>query len=200
MLVILEAVLKYIPANKGDVPVKKQASEILDHWITTYEEQAQQTAVTSNTLMVLMDGLAREILIKMRGKNRVELDYQPCVEFADTEVKVFEDPEYLETFYLTAPYEGLSEEDDEFTGHYQNLEFIVTAADLFVIFNRYCAAQHIRNPFETPTALGARISNDRAIMESGGWSYISRREGVSQYKKIMGKWYWRFSKKLRATQ
>jgi DNA primase len=198
MLLILEGVLKYLPSQKGDVPVKKQASDLLDHWITTYEEQAQQTAVTSNTLLVLMDGLAREILIKMRGKTKAELDYQAHNEFGEKPVKIFDDPEYLETFFLTEPFEGLSEDEDEFTGQYQYLEFIVTAADLFTIFNRYCANQHIRNPFETPTALGARISNDRAIMESGGWDYISRKEGQSQYKKIMGKWYWRFQKKLRA--
>lgn len=193
MMVILEALLEHLPVHR-DKPIKFQAQELLDRWITYQEEQSTQTAVTSNTLLVLMDGLAKEVLIKMRGKTDLRFDDHPDF---DGKVKVYDDPEYLETFYLTEPKEEESEDEFEFMEQVQRLEMIVTAADLYTIFNRYCANQHVRNPFDSPTALGARITNDRDIMYKGGWEFISRKEGQSQYKKIHGKWYWRFSRKIK---
>ncbi|GAB63084.1 MAG: hypothetical protein DWB56_06815 [Candidatus Jettenia sp.] len=196
MMVILEALLEYIPSQK-DTEIKKQAADLLERWITYQEEQAKQTAVTSNTLLTLMDGLVKEVWIKIRG--RADLQYQSITEYPDKRVLVFDDPEYLETFYLTESQEEISEDEDYegLTESIQRLEMIVTAADLFTIFNRYCANQHIKNPYDSPNALGARISNDKEVMKKGGWEYISRKEGEIKYKKIMGKWYWKFSKKMR---
>ncbi|MEW6115637.1 MAG: CHC2 zinc finger domain-containing protein [Nitrospirota bacterium] len=209
MMVILEAMLKRIPYAKGNVPTKTQAMELLDHWIRTMEEQEHATAITSNTLLNLMDGLAREVLIAIKHKGNTLL-YSDSTEFdppypdfiggkgRGTRVKIHEDPIYLETFYLTdVMQEEAGPEDEDVMESFQRLEFIITAADLYTLFNRYCKNQGIRNPFENPTSLGARISNDRAILEKGGWTYIQRKKDVAQYKKIAGNWHWRFSKKVK---
>ena len=94
---------------------------------------------------------------------------------------------------LTEPEEVVDEDPDGegFTSYVQRLEFIMTAADLYNVFNRFCATMHIKNPFENPTALAARISNDRAILEKADW------EVVYPYKKIQGHNYWRFTKKYK---
>lgn len=193
MLMVLEGVLEYIPW-KQDVPVKKQASEILERWIGEFEEQATQTAITSNTLLTLIDGLAKEIFIKIRGKGLELTAQQVSKHFGDRLVKVFSDQEYLEDFYLTEPEETVDEDPDGegFTSYVQRLEFIMTAADLYNVFNRFCATMHTKNPFENPTALAARISNDRAILEKADW------EVVYPYKKVQGHNYWRFTKKYKA--
>jgi hypothetical protein len=212
MMIILEALLEHIPWKKGEHPVKAQAGEILDRWITTWSEQEAQTAISSNTLLTLMDGLAKEVCIKVRGKGE-ELRWQDHQEFAapypnyldDSSpagdgrlVKVYDDPEYLERFFLTEPHEEPSEEEDEFVENIQRFEVIITAADLFTLLNRYCARQHIRNPFDNPNSLGARISNDRSVMEKAGWEYVRKQKDRLQYKKVGGHYYWRFSKKVRA--
>ncbi|MDH4101246.1 MAG: hypothetical protein OEV28_11825, partial [Nitrospirota bacterium] len=214
MMIILEALLEHLP-YQHEVPIKKQAATLLDRWIGYWDEQESQTAITSNTLLTLMDGLSREILIKMRGKTTEELSYQSHPDFEapypnylegkkegqeEMLVKVFDDPEYLHTFYLTNEYIDKNDDDDDDpnpTGFYHNFEFIITAKELHTLFNRYCANQHIRNPFENPTSLGARISNDGGIMKKAGWTYIQRKKDFKQYKKIAGDWHWRFSKKIR---
>lgn len=212
MMIITEALLQYIPFQK-ETPARTQASALLSHWIGYWDDQEGQTAITSNTLLVLMDGLAKEILIKLRGKKEDEIEYQIHPEFEkpypdyinkkekdDTMVKVYDDPEYLETFYLTYPYEAPDTDEDSYAPvtRFQNFELITTAKDLFTLFNRYCKNQGIRNPFENPTSLGARISNDRKIMAQAGWTYIQKKQDRKQYKKIGGDWHWRFSKKIRA--
>lgn len=212
MMIILEALLIHIPWKK-DLPVKSQASELLDRWIIYWNEQESQTAISSNTLLTLMDGLAKEVCVKIRGRSKEDLSYQDHPEFSapypnycnETEkagegrqVKIYDDPEYLETFFLTEPHEELSEDETEFIENFQRFEVIISSAELFTLLNRYCANQHIRNPFDNPTSLGARISNDKSIMEKGGWEYILFKRDRIQYKKIGGNWYWRFSKKIRA--
>jgi len=215
IMIILELILEYIPLKRGEgLPIKSQASEILDRWINCWEEQEKATAISSNTLLTLMDGLAREICVKIRGAKDDGLGFQSHPEFCPpypnytnkdpsnhegSEVKIYEDPEYIETFFLTEPRDEPSEEDDVFLEKYQRLECILTAAELFTLLNRYCANQHIRNPFDNPNSLGARISNDKSVMETGGWEYIQFSQDRLQYKKRMGNWYWRFSKKIKVS-
>ncbi|MDP2167955.1 MAG: CHC2 zinc finger domain-containing protein [Thermodesulfovibrionales bacterium] len=208
MLLILEGLLKHLPfhAKGGAVPVKKQAEEILEHWIRYQEEHARQTALSSNTLLTLLDGLAREVCVKIRGIPREKaLEYQDHPEFSphpemkeEVRVKVYDDPEYMERFFLSEPKDEVSEDEDEFSESIQRFEFIATAAELHTLLNRYCAAQHTRNPYENPNALGARMSNDRDVLEKGGWSFINRKDGQAFYKKVGGHRYWRLSKKMRA--
>ena len=190
MLLILEGLLEHVPFHR-DVPVKKQAEEILEHWITEFEAQAHETAITSNTLLGYLDGLANEVRIKMRGLN--DLGFATVKEF-DYEVKDYLDPEYHTNFYLSAPQEQLGEEGEETV---VRLDFIVTAAELHTLFNRFCRVQGTRNYFDNPIALGARITNDRETLTRGGWEFISRRPDFApKYKKQGGHWFWRFSKKF----
>ncbi len=192
MLLVLEGILKHVPW-KEDTPVKKQAAEILERWICEFEEQATQTAITSNNLLTLLDGLAKEISIKIRGKGLDLEARQVPKHFGEKLVKVYSDQEYLEDFYLTEPEEAVCEDPDgdEMTVLVQRLEFMMTAADLYNLFNRFCATMHTKNYFENPTALAARISNDREILKKGDW------EVVYPYKKIQGHNYWRFAKRYR---
>mgnify|MGYP001574838179 CR=1 FL=1 len=196
MLLILEGLLEHIPYSKdGSVPLKKQAEEILERWIAEFEAQAHETAITSNTLLTLMDGLAKEVTIKMRAV--ANLEFGEVREFGDRKVKDYLDPEYHTNFYLSEREEELGEDGEEM---FQRLDFIVTAAELYTLFNRFCANQHTRNPFETPMALAARISNEKDVLEKGGWEFISKRPDFApKYKKVGGHWWWRFSKKIRVS-
>ncbi|MDO8282563.1 MAG: CHC2 zinc finger domain-containing protein [Thermodesulfovibrionia bacterium] len=212
MMIILESLLEHIPWKK-ETPIKTQASMILKHWIESWNEQESQTAVDSSTLLNVMDGLAKEVYIKIRGKGLNSITYQSHPEFEapypnlsgegsykgeGIGVYIFDDPEYMETFYLTEKMDDADSDDpDDFLEQVQRLEIIIPAADLYTLLNRYCANQHTRNPFDGPTALGARISNDKHILQKGGWDIVSKKKGQMQYKKVRGKWYWRFSKKLR---
>lgn len=213
MMLLLEGLLKYIPKSKDkDKPIKTQASEILHAWISCQEEHAKETSTTSNTLLMFMDGLAHEIMVKMRGK---DIPWQEHPEFPGIKVKVYDDPEYHHEFYLTYAIEEDSLEDDEFMEMYSRLEFIIPSPRLYEIISMYYRNQNERNKFETATALQYRLRNDKATMESNGWEYVTRESladrytngerakpaefapSNSQYKKIMGHWHWRFSKKVR---
>jgi len=189
ILLVLEGILEHIPW-RPDTPIKKQSSELLAKWISYQEEQAHQTAITSNDLVTIMDGLAKEVMIKIRGHEN--LNYQPKKGF-DCNVLIFNDPEYRETFYLT---EEIEEDSDDpalgFKITVQRLNFIMSAADLWRLFNKYCAHEHTRNPFENPTALGSRLANDKDTMEAGEWKYHTGKDRL-QYKKVMGHWHWRLS-------
>ncbi|MDA8156268.1 MAG: CHC2 zinc finger domain-containing protein [Actinomycetota bacterium] len=194
MLVILQAVLKHIPLPGTKTSPMIQAMDILDRWIARWQEEAKQTAIASNTLLTFMDGLLNEVCMKMRGKGD-GLKLQPHPDFNDEHVYVYDDPEYIQTFYLTE----LNPEPDEFGDEldFHRFEVIITAKALWTLFNRYCKNQGMRNPFENPISLGARIANDQDVMEDGGWAYIATNPTWKHYKKIHGENYWRFSKKVR---
>jgi len=208
IITTLEAVLEYLPLpGKEDQPIAKQAELLADRWITYHEDQAREAEITSNTLLTLMDGLAQEIIIKIRG-NKDGLDYQHHPEFEDRiidpekpdlrlKVKVYQDPEYLHEFFLTEPYEALSEESNEWMERYQRLEFIIHSAQLHTILNRYSYRQGSRNPYENAYALGSRTANDHKVMKQGGWEYVQGKDKDKlTYKRSAGKDWWRFSKKI----
>ncbi len=214
MMLILEGVLKYIPKSKDkDKPIKTQAKEILHAWISCQEEHAKETSSTSNALLMFMDGLAHEIMVKMRGK--ADIPWQEHTEFPGVKVKVYDDPEYRQEFFLTYAIEEDSLEDDEFKEMYSRLEFILPSPRLYEIISMYYRNQNERNKFETATALQYRLRNDKQVMEANGWEYVTRESlanrynpgerakpaddarSNSQYKKIGGHWHWRFSKRVR---
>jgi hypothetical protein len=161
----------------------------------------------------LMNGLAQEVAIKIRGHQEQELQYQEHPEFearqivgwpADkkVEVKVFNDPEYITTFYLSRTYDApIMKGDDDWPERKQRLEFILTSAQLHTLFNRYCAAQHTKNPYENPTSLGSRIACDMEVMEKGGWEYVRGADSSKlTYKRKGGYDHWRFSKIISAIE
>ena len=200
MMIILEALLEYMPANP-DMDVRKQASMMLRDWINYQDEQAAETEITSNTLLTLMDALQKEICIKIRGRKDTliwEEDHQYFKD--DCKVVVFDDPEYMETFYLTetTPCKDHTDEESYMTDLVQRFEVIVSSAELSIVFDRFCKNISKRNPFDNPGALGARIGNDKGVMLKGGWKYIeSPKDTVApRFKKVKGTYYWRFSKEI----
>ena len=204
---ILEAVLESLPVDKEKSP-DTLAIAIVDKWIVHLKDHAKPAAIKSNRLMNLMDGLAHEIAIKIRGHHDPrELSYQEHPEFKNrniqgwtkgqkVEVKVFRDPEYLTTFYLTRSFDSPNG-----MGKIHLLEFILTSAQLHTVFTRYCANQHTKNRYKNSTSLGSCLANYRKVMEKGGWEYVRGRNlNKLTYKRKGGYDYWRFSKVINAIE
>lgn len=195
MMLVLEGLLEFIPYHKDNgVPIKKQAEEILECWIREIEEQAHQTAITSNTILTQLDGLVHEVRVKARGRNTADLRYEDVPNHFKEPVRIFSDPEYLHNFYFMTPVIETSQDEDELEDTIERVVFIVTAAELYTVLNRFGKNQNMKNSFENPTALSARISNDKDILEKGGW------EIIYPYKKVMGSRLWRFEKKIKLNQ
>ena len=60
------------------------------------------------------------------------------------------------------------------------LEFYFSSKELCTIFSILSKNKNITNPFQSPTILGKRLSNSKAILEKEGWQIETR------YKKING--------------
>ena len=219
IIVIIEAVLEYLPID-DKLPIEKQMQLLVDKWVNYHEDQAKQSELTSSTLLNLMDGLAQEIVVKIRGRHEGhkdgDLSYQHHTEFEHraiagwpegrpVEVKEFHDPEYITTFFLTRPYRAPKNDDDPEAwlddDKVQRMEFILTAGQLHTLFNRYCKNQGSKNAYDNPMSLGSRIANDRKVMEQAGWEYV-RGDNPEKltYKRKGGYDHWRFSKVINAIE
>jgi DNA primase len=214
IIVIIEAALEYLPID-AKMPIEKQMMGLVDKWVNYHEDQAKQSELTSNTLVNLMDGLAQEIVVKIRGqKEPNQINYQEHPEFEfrkipgwpedkKVEVKVFHDPEYITTFYLTRPYKAPKNDEDVDSwlddDQVQRLEFILTAGELHTLFNRYCKNQGNKNPYDNPTSLGSRAACDKKVMAMAGWEYVQGDNPEKlTYKRKGGYDHWRFSKVINA--
>ena len=196
MMLILEALLEYIPAMP-DKPARQQATILLDMWITYHDEQASQTEINSNTLLTYLDALQKEVCISIRKKDGIR--FEEHNDF-DKKVIIYEDPEYHETFYLTEPEEP---EDAELAfewGQTQQLGMIISSAELCTLLDRFCRNIGKKSYFDNPTALGARIANDRKVLRKGGWDLIeSLNEKIRpRYKKVKGTYSWFMVKTIKA--
>lgn len=201
LLVILEAVLGFIPfypegTAGGDVSVGSQARDLLKAWIRYEDELADETAVTSNTSLNLLDGLAREVYAVMRQKM---ITAEPHPDY-DTPVFMLRHDEYLLEFIKTAerPKTAMEalEDDPEDSELVQNFEFVATSAALHQALNKFAKNNGIKNPFGSPSELASRLSNDRSLLEKGGWRLVTS-EGKDPYFRIRkGLRYWKFSKRL----
>lgn len=201
LLVVLEAVLGFIPyypagSAGGDEPVYSQARDLLKAWIRYEDELADETAVTSNTILNLLDGLAREVYAVM--KQKVE-QMAPHPDYDDP-VFAFQHEEYLLEFVKTTERaktaDELLEDDPEEPSTLRHFEFVSTSAALQMALNKYCKNNGIKNPFSSPSELASRISNDRKLLEKGGWRLVTS-EGKDPYFRIRrGERFWKFSKRL----
>ena len=199
MAVILEAVLEHIPYNK-DLPARTQAKHILSSWINYQEEQAQQTAITSNVLLNLFDGIFRDVWIKIKKVEQPELfehkDFGRVQEYFHEDLKTM--------FYVTEEAGGeVSDDPDELMTEGTSRYIIVlgTAGQLHEMINFYLKQQNQRNPFDNPNTLGSRLSNDRGVLEGAGYVYLKHKNGNSDkpfYKTIKGKNIWGFKKEVKA--
>lgn len=202
LMIILEAVLPYIPyykpgsAGKGE-SVEVEARDILKKWIIYQDSLADETAVTSNTILNLLDGLAKEVYSEMRVK---DLHAESHPDYSDN-VFVFRPKEYFIDFIKTCEQEPslsdrMQEEPDEPNIKVRYFEFVATSAALQLVFSRYCKNNGLRNMIDNASALGSRISNDIKLLKKGGWQIVSS-EGKAPYYRIRrGKRFWKFRIRL----
>ncbi len=213
IMLVLEGMLEhipYIPALQPD----QQAGKLLNMWLDYQEAHARTTAVTANSLLRMLDGLAKVVMSKMRAAGKIEYnDFHR--EFGEKPVKEYHDPDLHHTFFLTDPEtsdeEGV-DDDGKLLGDIfaqcQYFEIIATAKELADIFSGYCKGLGIRSPFATShgtdaTAVGARLSDDNRVMKSGGWAYVTKvheRDGSKAplwYRRVNGQTQWRLRKRIR---
>jgi DNA primase len=199
IILILEALLEHIPLANCPDPIEKQAIKLVDQWVLYHEEQARDTEITSNSLLGVIDGLADEIITKIRGRSGRSYKTH---EDGNSPVYDYDDPEYRQVFLLTEPKDEVldGEAGDPFaeTISCQRLEMVLHSSKLDEIIHRFCSNIGKKNPFENATALAYRIRNDRTVIESAGWSIIPGKNGQSHYKKIGNQRYWKFSKLIKS--
>lgn len=202
LLVILEAVLGFIPyygvetAGGSETP-QIQARDVLKRWIAYEDGLADETAVTSNSILNLLDGVAREVYAVMRLK---EIEAKPHPDYDDF-VFSFRHDEYLLEFIKTqqrAPtvMEKMEEELEEDCTNIQYFEFMATSAELQTVLNRFCKNNGQKNPIDGPAALGARIHSDKGLLEKGGWKLVISEGKYPYYRIRRGERFWKFSKRL----
>ena len=198
MMVILEALLEYIPIDNSENDCRKQASIMLKDWINHQEKQAEETAVDSNVLITFLNGVMNEVLIRMKGKN---IDYEEHPLFEDCAVKVYLDEVFMHQFYLTEKVlcEDHENEDTYMKKEEQRFEMVVSSAELNRIFDLLCKGVR-KNHFDNPTALGHRITNDLSLLNKNGWNNITTEKWAPKFKKQNGVYYWKFSKVLEAAR
>lgn len=202
ILLILEAVLGFIPyypkgTAGGDEKIEIQARDVLHKWVGYWDNLADETNQASNSILNLLDGLYREVYAAMRHK---DLQTGPHSDYDDP-VFIFHHDTYLLEFIKTqarpaTALEALDGEPDEENTKVQYFEFIATSSELHTVFNLYCKNNGARNPFDGPSALGARIANDRKLIGKGGWQLVTT-EGKAPYYRIRSNGrYWKFSRRM----
>jgi DNA primase len=153
--------------------------------------RAREMETSSNSILKLLDGLAREYLLKMRAL----APEQPGAPYGyDGDVAVFTHEEYhLEAVKSQA--ETVEEDGGE---KYSRafFEFQGTSSDLCAAFDRYCRNQGIRNPYSTAAIFGARLRNDQHLLEKGGWELVARPETDPYFRVVRGQRYFKFRKAL----
>ncbi|MCK4786228.1 MAG: toprim domain-containing protein [Desulfobacteraceae bacterium] len=200
MMVILEALLEYIPIDKSEKDTRKQASIMLKDWINCHEAQAEETAVDSNVLLTFLNAIMNEVLIRMKGRKIDYEDNHPL--FKDCKVKAYLDEVFMHEFYLTEKTMSLNSPEDEesyMKKEVHRFELVVSSAELNIIFDRLCKGVR-KNHFDNATALGHRITNDLKLINKNGWQNITTEKWAPKFKKRNGVYYWRFSKEIEATK
>jgi hypothetical protein len=182
--------------------IVEETQLLLDTLVTSHDYGARDSNLTSNILVHLMDGLAKEIVIKIRRQK--ELKYQEHQEFKFRKisgwpegiklmVKVYHDKEYLTTFFLTRPY--------KMPQKFQRLEIILTARELYTLLNQYSKKQGSKNPYKNPMSVGCRCAKNKKAMEQAGWEYVQGdNPDKLTYKRKGGYDHWRFSKVINAIE
>lgn len=199
LLVILEAVLEYIPYYDKDSPfakegAKSEATTILAHWIRYQSELAHEVGTGSNSILNLLDGIVGDYEARYRLKeserpvSREEMDGKDCFVMYHEEYQ-------LEVLKSVAEECTVEDEDGERPGSVKYIQFEGTAGELHRAMSRYCKNSASRNPYPNATALGCRIANDARTIERGGWQLVGR-DGELFFKKVHNNKVYRFRKKL----
>lgn len=198
MMIILEALLTYIPLEK-EKDVREQALIMLDDWIRYQEEQAAQTQIESNTLVTFMNGMMKEVLIRMKGR---KINFESHKHFKDVDVKTYMDEVFMHEFYLTDETEMMDPGDEKtyMKARHRRFEFIASSAEMLIIFDEFCKGKR-KNPFDNPTELGSRIGNDLSLLAKAGWKPIQHETSEDiqpRWTKRNGTYIWRWSFSIRA--
>jgi DNA primase len=193
---ILNRMLKYIPlygkeellygmkddSGKYDIAEK----EIRDAWIAEQNAKSKDTEVTSNNILKLFDGLVREYMMFFKGS---KLEPEPVVGYPENVFKI-EHPEYGLTLYKTVPVDRLVDGERFETS---TIEFVAQSKEIVYALDRFCRNNGLRNPYPEASVFGARLQNDMAVLEKGGWKLCVKegKEGM-YWKKVNGNNYLKF--------
>jgi DNA primase len=192
LMLVLEKLLRHIPLyGEDDFLQGADEAAVRRAWVEYQHGRAREMETSSNTILKLLDGLAREYLLKMRAL----APEQPGAPHGyNGDVTIFTHEEYhLEA--LKSQAETIEEDGGE---KYSRafFEFQGTSSDLCAAFDRYCRNQGIRNPYSTAAIFGARLRNDRHLLEKGGWELVARLETDPYFRVVRGQRYFKFRKAL----
>jgi DNA primase len=193
---ILNRLLKYIPlyskdellyGMKDDTGKYEMAEkEIRDAWIAEQNAKSKDTEVTSNNILKLFDGLVREYMMYFKGQ---KLEPEPVIGYPDKVFKI-EHPEYGLTLFKTVPEDKLVDGERFETS---TIEFVAQSKEIVYALDRFCRNNGLRNPYPEASVFGARLQNDMAVLEKGGWKLCVKegKEGM-YWKKVNGNNYLKF--------
>ncbi len=214
-LLILEEVVKVIPFfDKGHINYGEgeDAGEILKHWIKRQDALAGDISVGSNSIVNFLDGLYLEYEEMMREKTLVpeeiklgggwlvpaERDREPVeVKGFESKCHFFRHPTYLiDLFRSVGEKRTVKVDGTDVEATVKVVQFDAKMADLHKALNRYCREHGIRNPYESPSTLGRRISNDRETLLKSGWLLLGKQDGALHNRVVNGTTVYRFRKEL----
>ncbi|MGD9732940.1 MAG: CHC2 zinc finger domain-containing protein [Desulfamplus sp.] len=178
MMLILEKLLVHWEEQPNE-------EDIYTSWITYQNTLAREYEVTSNSILSMLNGLMREYRLAMSQE-----DMQNNYTFFDYElgqVSQYQHPEYGLTV-LVSKAEPLKEEPSH-TVRYVQMDF--TSNDIVYAFARFCKNNGLKNPYPSGSVFGARLANDRKILQQGNWELITKDKDNPYIKTIRGNRYFR---------
>ncbi len=199
ILVILDAVVKYIPYYDENHPlfgVGHDSRDILRKWIEYQNDLASEIGITSNNILVMLNGIVHETENEMKNKQLGEPQEHPA--WPDQRCHVYAHSElHLEMLWTLPEYIEVEEEDGrKATMRRKFIQFEIGSGDLHTVFNKFCRMTGTKNPYDNGIALGCRLKNDLAVIEKGGWTIFGK-SGHLHYRKIHNVKIYRFRKELR---
>lgn len=192
LMLMLEKMLKYIPWYGPDellYGIETGDKDIRKAWIEYQNSKSQDTEISSNTIVKLIDGLVREYINKMK-----DIQATPRIGYQD-EVFVYTHPEYLIEVIKTKG-ETLQDEETKEVYTRSYIEFTATSFEIVNAFDKFCKNNGIKNPYDKASVFGSRLKNDIPVLKKNGWELITRPGFEPYYTKIHGERLWKFLKTL----
>lgn len=192
LMLMLDKMLNYIPLYGPEdllCGLESGEKEIRKAWIEYQNSKAQDTEVSSNTIVKLLDGIIREYINKMKEcQATIYLGYEK-------EVFVYTHQEYLLEIIKT---KGETIEDQETKEIYTRsyIDFTATSFEIVNAFDKFCKNSGIKNQYDKASVFGSRLKNDIPILKQNNWELITRDGFEPYYTKIHGERFWKFRKTL----
>lgn len=190
LMLMLEKMLKHIPWYGTDdllYGIETGDKDIRKAWIEYQDSKAQDTEISSNTIVKLLDGLVMEYINKMK-----DIQATPHIGYQG-EIFVYTHPEYLLEIIKT---KGETFEDEETREVYTRsyIEFTASSFDIVNAFDKFCKNSGIKNPYDKASVFGSRLKNDVFVLKKNNWELITRTGFEPYFTKIHGERFWRFRK------